>query len=110
MSMGGGSGSGPMGDINVTPLVDVMLVLVIIFMVTAPMMNAGVDIDLPQVNAPPISQDSDQQLVLAIDAELNYYIGDNMFTGEEMPAKLAAIVLANPDQPVFLRADGAVPY
>jgi biopolymer transport protein TolR len=110
MGMSGGSGGGPMGDINVTPLVDVMLVLLIIFMVTAPMMNAGVDIDLPKVDAPPISQDSEEQLVLAIDKDLNYYIGDNKFTADEMPVKLKAIVERNPDQPVFLRADGDVPY
>ena len=109
MGMSGGSGGGPMGDINVTPLVDVMLVLLIIFMVTAPMMNAGVDIDLPQVNAPPTAMQPDQ-LVLAIDKDRNYYIGDNKFTAEEMPAKLKAIVERNPDQPVFLRADGEVPY
>jgi len=109
MGMTGGDRQGPMGEINVTPLVDVMLVLLIIFMVTAPMMNAGVDIDLPNVEAPPISQ-TEEQLILAIDKELNYYINESKFTAEEMPARLKAISENNPEQPVFLKADGEVPY
>lgn len=111
MGMSTGSSGGAMADINVTPLVDVMLVLLIIFMVTTPMMNsAGVEVDLPRSEAPPLDQDPDNQLVLSIDADLNYYIGEYTYPVEELPEKLAAIALANPDQPVFLRADGAVPY
>jgi biopolymer transport protein TolR len=110
MGMGGGDGGGAMGEINVTPLVDVMLVLLIIFMVTAPMMNQGVDLDLPKENATPLELDSEEQLVLSIDAELNYYINESMFTSDEMLSKLSAIAEANPDQPVFLRADATVPY
>jgi len=99
-----------MSDINVTPLVDVMLVLLIIFMITAPMLNnAGIDIDLPREEAPPLDREEDQ-LILSIDADLNYFINDSTFTQEEMGAKLAAIAKANPDQPVFLEADGSVPY
>lgn len=109
MGMSSGGSGGPMGDINVTPLVDVMLVLLIIFMVTAPMMNAGVDIDLPRVDAPPVNVDPNQ-LVLKIDKNLKYMINDSTFTAEEMPVKLAAIAKENPDQPVFLQADGTVPY
>jgi biopolymer transport protein TolR len=108
MSSGGGHG-GAMGDINVTPLVDVMLVLLIIFMVTAPLMNAGVDIDLPKAQAPPVALQEDQ-LMLSIDKDLNYYINESKFTGDEMPGKLKAIAEANPDQPVFLKADGSVAY
>jgi biopolymer transport protein TolR len=109
MSSGGGGDRQVMGEINVTPLVDVMLVLLIIFMVTAPLMNAGVDIDLPKAQAPPITMEEDQ-LILSIDKDKNYYIGKNPISGDEMPAKLAAIAQANPDQPVFLKADGTVPY
>ncbi len=109
MGMGGGGG-GAMSEINITPLVDVMLVLLIIFMVTAPMMNnAGVDIDLPREEGPPLDP-AEEQLILSIDGELNYYINDSSFTGDEMPAKLAAIAKANPEMPVFLRAAGSVPY
>ena len=110
MGMGSNGHSGAMGDINVTPLVDVMLVLLIIFMVTAPMLNnAGVDVDLPKEEAPPLDN-PEEQLLLSIDRDLNYYINDNKFTGEELRGKLGAIAKANPDQPVFLRADGSVPY
>lgn len=111
MGMGSGHQGRAMAEINVTPLVDVMLVLLIIFMVTAPMLNnSGVSVDLPKAEAPPLDMSKDQQLILGIDAEFKYYINDNVFTWDEMPKKLAAIAKANPDQPVFLKADGSVPY
>ena len=105
----GGDSRAPMGEINVTPLVDVMLVLLIIFMVTAPLMNAGVDVDLPKAEAPPITMQEDQ-LILTIDKDLNYYINESKFSGDEMPKRLKAIAEVNPDQPVFLKADATVPY
>lgn len=110
MGMSSGQG-GAMADINVTPLVDVMLVLLIIFMVTAPMMDAssGVEVALPKSEAPPLD-DSEEQVVLSIDADLNYYILDQSFTAEELPPRLAALATADPDRPVFVRADGGVPY
>ncbi|MCB9678847.1 MAG: biopolymer transporter ExbD [Alphaproteobacteria bacterium] len=108
--MGGGGGDGAMADINVTPLVDVMLVLLIIFMVTAPMMNsAGIEIDLPREEAPSLEQDEDQ-LIVSIDGELRTYIDDQEFPRAELPKKLEAIAKANPDIPIFLRAAGDVPY
>ena len=111
MGMSSGNSGGAMADINVTPLVDVMLVLLIIFMVTAPMMNnAGVEVDLPRADAPPLDQEDEDQLILSIDADLQYYIGEYAYDVEELPEKLAAIALANPEQAVFLRADGDVPY
>ncbi|MCO4743774.1 MAG: ExbD/TolR family protein [Proteobacteria bacterium] len=108
--MGGGGSTGVMNDINVTPLVDVMLVLLIIFMVTVPMMNQGVDIDLPKADAPPLNMEDETQLILSIDAELNFFINESTFTADEMPAKLAAIAEANPGAPIFVQADGDVPY
>ncbi|MBW2253715.1 MAG: biopolymer transporter ExbD, partial [Deltaproteobacteria bacterium] len=90
-----------MSDINVTPLVDVMLVLLIIFMVTAPLLNAGVDIDLPKADAPPLVMDQEHQLILSIDEDLTYSIDESTFPREEIPQRLAAIANANPDQPVF---------
>jgi len=113
MGMSGGGGhDNAMSDINVTPMVDVMLVLLIIFMVTAPMMNtAGVEVNLPQADAPPLEADPDQpQLILSIDAELNYWIDDKTFPSDELTPKLLAISQANPNQDVFVRADGDVPY
>lgn len=105
------SNGGAMAEINVTPLVDVMLVLLIIFMVTAPMLNnTGVDVDLPKAEAPALDMSADEQLILGIDVDLNYYINDNVYTWGEMEKKLPAIAKANPDQPIFLKADGRVPY
>jgi len=110
MGMGGSSNDGAMADINVTPLVDVMLVLLIIFMVTAPMMNnAGVEIDLPREQAPALDQEEDQ-LILSIDGDLRTFIDDQEFPRADLQKKLAAIAKANPDLPVFLKADGGVPY
>jgi biopolymer transport protein TolR len=108
MSSPGGSG-GPMGDINVTPLVDVMLVLLIIFMVTAPLMNQGVEIDLPQASAQPL-EGADDQLVLSIDGELRHYLNETEVPVEQLQARLEAIAREAPGQPVFVRADGKIPY
>ena len=112
MGMSSGGPGQAMADINVTPLVDVMLVLLIIFMVTAPMMDdtAGVEVDLPRSEAPPLDPADDEQLILSIDKELHYYIGDYAYDPQELPDKLTAIAKANPEQAVFLRADGEVPY
>ncbi|MEM6926844.1 MAG: ExbD/TolR family protein [Myxococcota bacterium] len=114
MAMSGGSnGTETMADINVTPLVDVMLVLLIIFMVTAPMLdNAGVDVDLPKEQVAPLEMDDEEQLIITMDAELNVYLGDldTPFAIGELPDRLTAIAEANPDRPIFLRADGEVPY
>lgn len=110
MGMSGGGGDRAMADINVTPLVDVMLVLLIIFMVTAPMLNnAGVAIDLPKEDAPPLDM-SEDQLILSIDGDLKVYLNDSEYPREELSAKLTAIAKANPEAPVFLRASGDVPY
>ena len=100
-----------MSDINVTPLVDVMLVLLIIFMITAPLLAQGVDIDLPQADAEPlVIEDTDDQLILSIDETARFYIQEAEFTMEEMPRKLAAIAEANPEQPIFVQADGELKY
>ncbi len=110
MGISAGDGKGSMSEINVVPLVDIMLVLLIIFMVTAPLMSAGVDIDLPRTDGPALNTDLDDQLVLSIDRDLTFRIDDTAFPREEIGTRLAAIATANPDQPVFLRADGAIAY
>ena len=111
MGMSGGSSGQTMADINVTPLVDVMLVLLIIFMVTAPMLNnAGVEIDLPRADTPPLDMSDEEQLVLSMDAERMVWIDETSYTIEELLPKLRAIAEANPERPVFLRADGSLPY
>ena len=98
-----------MADINVTPFVDVMLVLLIIFMVTAPLMTTGLDVDLPRADAPSMDM-PEEQLVLTIDAEGKYFINEHEFAWEDLEKKIPAIADANPDQDLFLRADGTIPY
>jgi biopolymer transport protein TolR len=104
-----GDSGGMMADINVTPFVDVMLVLLIIFMVTAPLMTTGLDVDLPKADAPSMEM-PEEQLILTIDAEGRYFINEHPFTWEELETKIPAIAESNPDQDLFLRADGAIPY
>jgi biopolymer transport protein TolR len=106
---GGGDDRGMMAEINVTPFVDVMLVLLIIFMVTAPMMTMGMKVELPRAEAPPLPT-SEEQMVLSVTLEGKYYINEHEFTLEELEDKLRAIAASNPDQEVFLNADGQVPY
>ena len=98
-----------LSEINVTPLVDVMLVLLIIFMITAPMMNQGVEIDLPKASATVMEQ-SEDQLVLSIDKDLKHYLNDNEVPFAELPPKLKAIAAENPGQAVFVKADGGIEY
>lgn len=109
MAMSGGGNGGAMADINVTPLVDVMLVLLIIFMITAPMMNQGVDIDLPKATAQPL-EGGDDQLILSIDKDLKHYLNGNEVPSGELAVKLKAIAAEAPGQPVFVRADGGIEY
>ena len=111
MSGGGGPG-GTMADINVTPLVDVMLVLLIIFMITAPLMTTGVEIDLPKADAPPMTlEDNDEQLVLSIPGDGTFALNDVAdIPMETMEARLTAIADANQDKPIFLQADGEVTW
>jgi len=106
-----GSGSrGMVSDINVTPLVDVMLVLLIIFMVTAPMMTQGVDVKLPESSAPAIPSD-DERLVVTITQDRKIYINDNLVESGELESKLTAITRNRLDRKgVFLRADEKIPY
>ncbi len=97
-------------EINVTPLVDVMLVLLIIFMVTAPMMTQGVDVKLPESSAPAIPSD-DERLVVTVTEDRKVYINDNVVEPEELESKLAAITQNRLDRKgVFLRADEKIPY
>jgi len=105
----GGDDRGLMSEINVTPFVDVMLVLLIIFMITAPMMTVGMNVELPRVEAPPLPS-SDKQMILSVTEDGRYYINDHEFPFEELSPKLVAIARANPDQAIFLKADGRVPY
>lgn len=105
-----GNSKGMVSDINVTPLVDVMLVLLIIFMVTAPMMTQGIDVKLPESSAPAIPTD-DERLVVTVTQDHRLYINDNAVEPGELGSKLAAITQNRADRKgVFLRADEKIPY
>ncbi len=106
---GGGSGRQPMGEINVTPLVDVMLVLLIIFMVAAPMMTTGVPVDLPQVRATRMEIDEDK-LLLSIDAEQRIYLGEDEVALERLPDVIRGNVRLQEDRELYVQADQSVPY
>jgi biopolymer transport protein TolR len=110
MAFGGQSApGGSISDINVTPLVDVMLVLLVIFMVTAPILQQGVAIDLPKVAAAPLGGD-EEQLVVNVDKSGKVFLNDTVIDLPGLTAKLAAIRAARPDRQVYVRADQAVPY
>lgn len=105
----GGGDDRLMSEINVTPFVDVMLVLLIIFMVTAPMMVQGVDVSLPQVESGPVSID-DERLVVSIDKKKQVYINDLQVTVDFLKEKLSKILETRKNREVLLRADKDIPY
>ena len=99
----------PLSEINVTPFVDVVLVLLIIFMVTAPMMQQGVDVDLPETTTQPLRM-RDEPLILSIQKEGKYYLGRSEVPVDELQAKLEAIFDGRDSKEIFLRADSEAPY
>ena len=98
-----------MSDINVTPFVDVMLVLLIIFMVTAPMMVQGVDVALPEATSQPLISEKDQ-LMITIDKNNQVFINDFAVKFEDFQEKLSKIFQGRTDRTVYLRADKTIPY
>ncbi|UCE54248.1 MAG: protein TolR [Desulfobacterales bacterium] len=105
----GGSSDRFMSDINVTPFVDVMLVLLVIFMVTAPMMMHGLDISLPETTAEPLESEK-ENLIITIDENNQVYINDYKVTVDYLKEKLAKILEGRTDREVFLKADKDIPY
>jgi biopolymer transport protein TolR len=106
---GGGSNGRLMSDINVTPLVDVMLVLLIIFMVTAPMMMQGVDVSLPEATAEPLESEK-EHLIITINKENQVFISDFQVTVEFLGEKLKKILEGRSDREVYLKADKDISY
>ena len=96
-------------QINVTPLVDVMLVLLVIFMVTAPIIQQGVAVDLPKVKAAALPG-KDEQFVVSITRAGEIYLNDARMSAADLSVKLGAISTERPDRQVFIRADDQVPY
>src|SRR5262245_53060879 len=107
---GGGEDGGALSQINVTPLVDVMLVLLVIFMVTAPILQQGVELELPKETIAPIEGEG-EQLVVSIDKEGKVFIGaGNQVEVQTLGPKLTAILAQRKDKRVFIKADRRVPY
>ena len=105
----GGDKNQLMSDINVTPFVDVMLVLLIIFMVTAPMMSEGVSVSLPEAASQPLPSKNDP-LIITINPEHQIFINDYQVTIDFLQEKLSAIIESRQNHDVYLRADKTIPY
>ena len=99
----------PMADINITPMVDVMLVLLVIFMITAPLLQVGVPVDLPKTSAQQVGG-NDEPLVVSVNAKDEVFLGETKYEIDELGAKLKAVHEERPDQRVFIRGDKAINY
>ncbi|HEX7043586.1 MAG TPA: protein TolR [Burkholderiales bacterium] len=99
-----------MSEINVVPYIDVMLVLLVIFMITAPLLTQGVKIDLPQAPSEPLDTQDQETLVVGIDRDGRYYLDDRRVSPAELRKRVQGILRARPQTPVMLRGDKAVPY
>ncbi|MEC3859695.1 protein TolR [Mesobacterium sp. TK19101] len=102
--------SQPMAEINVTPMVDVMLVLLIIFMVAAPLLTVGVPVELPKTAATALPSETEEPLTVTITADGGVMIQTTEVPREDLVNRLRAIAAERADDRVFLRADGSVPY
>ena len=102
-------GAQPMSDINMTPLIDVMLVLLVIFMITAPLMTSSLKLDLPKTEAGQ-PNDAPQFISVALDPQGRYYYGDEVVDAVTFGEKMADAARRNPQTEVQLRADQTVPY
>ena len=104
-----------MSEINVVPYIDVMLVLLVIFMVTAPMLTEGIQVELPQTFAKTMAKDQEEPVVVSVDAKGQYYIniGDNTgkpLSTEELITRVAAVMRHRPGQGVYIKGDKSVNY
>lgn len=102
-------------EINVVPYIDVMLVLLIIFMVTAPLITQGVKVDLPKAEAEALDKDSKTPTVVSVDANGIYYIAEGTGKNKEvsaaqLPIEIAALLKLDPEKPIVVNGDGAVSY
>jgi biopolymer transport protein TolR len=105
----------PMSEINVVPYIDVMLVLLIIFMVTAPMLMQGVKVDLPEANADPVENQDSEPLFISVDAAGQLFLNvgsqeDQALSLATIRDRVAAVMRRSPEKPVLVWGDRAVPY
>jgi len=99
-----------MAEINVVPYIDVMLVLLVIFMITAPLLTQGVQVDLPKAAANPVNPADRETLVVSVDRKGNYFLDDREMDAPALQAKVAAILRLRPQTPVLIRGDLNVAY
>ncbi|SRR5581483_4435020 len=99
-----------MSEINVVPYIDVMLVLLIIFMITAPLLTQGVKVDLPQAASKPVDTQDRETLVVTIDRDGRYYLDDRRIAPDDLKRRVQAILRARPQTPVLIRGDRNVGY
>jgi len=105
----------PMAEINVVPYIDVMLVLLVIFMITAPLLSRGVDVELPKANAKPLEKESQEPLIVSVDRKGDYYLNvggkdEDPVTANELRKRVAIVLRRQPQTPVMVRGDQAVDY
>ena len=100
----------PIAEINVVPYIDVMLVLLVIFMVTAPLLTPGVKVDLPQASATPVDNPDRETLVVTVDRKGKLFLDDREMGADALQAKVAAILRVRPKTPVLIRGDRQAAY
>lgn len=116
MNVGGGAGNGrgrgyrPMAEINVTPFVDVMMVLLVVFMVAAPLLTVGVPIDLPDSEAKAITQEDNKPLEVTLDKKGQIFIGEENVKRSRLVALLSSMTNNDPNRVIYIRADSALDY
>ena len=106
---GGSDRYQPLAEINVTPMVDVMLVLLVIFMVTAPLLTVGVPLDLPKTSAARLVQPK-EPIVVSLDKEGGTFIGDQRIEAGDLATRLAALAVEDPNRTVYVRGDQTITY
>jgi biopolymer transport protein TolR len=106
---GGGGRYKPMSEINVTPMVDVMLVLLVIFMVAAPLLTVGVPVELPQTKAPAITEQK-EPLVITVNSQGKLFLQNSTVGDDELIPRLQAITKNNPQADIYVRGDRAISY
>ena len=99
----------PLAEINVTPMVDVMLVLLVIFMVTAPLLTVGVPLDLPKTSAATLTEPK-KPVIISLDRDGGLFIGDEKIPSDDFEARLAALAAEDPSHVVYVRSDRANTY
>jgi biopolymer transport protein TolR len=104
-----GRRAGPINEINMTPFIDVMLVLLIIFMVAAPLMTVGVPLDLPQTRASPLNMDQ-KPITLSIRSTGQVFLADGELRDDEIVSRIGAVAKSGPDERIFVRGDKKVDY